>query len=173
MKEDWEQGWAQARGELGAFLPSYPRPLFASSLSPHFLRPSVDQLRNALFLGPPHGDSFPVGLCMPSAGLSCGRLGRRSLAGVWGSQGAADPRQLLTPLAAPPTGAGWLSQSAQPTLQLPSRRQEASLAPGFGAGNCGRRAQAPLEATFSVKTPGTSPLSGQRTQACGISPEAL
>ena len=66
-----------------------------------------------------------------------------------------------------------LSQSAQPTLQLPSRRQEASLAPGFGAGNCGRRAQAPLEATFSVKTPGTSPLSGQRTQACGISPEAL
>ena len=92
---------------------------------------------------------------------------------MWGSQGAADPRQLLTPLAAPPTGAGWLSQSAQPTLQLPSRRQEASLAPGFGAGNCGRRAQAPLEATFSVKTPGTSPLSGQRTQACGISPEAL
>ena len=128
MKEDWEQGWAQARGDLEAFPPSYPRPLLASSLSPHFLRPSVDQLRNALFRGPPHGDSFPVGLCTPSAGLSCGRLGRRSLAGVWGSQGAADPRQLLIPLAAPPTGPG----QAQPvsSANLETAKQKTGSQPG-------------------------------------------
>lgn len=59
--------------------------------------------------------------CVRPAGLSCGRLGRRSLAG-WGSQGAADPRQLLIPLAAPPTGPGQPSQSAQPTSKLPGQK---------------------------------------------------
>ena len=89
-----------------------------------------------------------------------------SAGGAWQGCGAVKGRQIPGSFSSRwqhlPQGRARLSQSAQPTSKLPSRRQEASLAPGFGAGNCGRRAQAPLEATFSVKTPGTSPLSGHR-----------
>lgn len=165
-KEAWEPGWAQGRGELEPSGPPEPalcffllRSLLASSLPHRLPSPSINQLCDALVLGPPPGDCYPVGLCVASTGLSRGSLGRRSLARKWGSQGAVITGSFSPSPAVPPTGQGRLSQSALATAELPSGSWRA---PGFRAGNCGRRAQAPLETPFSVGTSETSPLSGQR-----------
>lgn len=112
--------------------------------------------------------AFQRGCVRPAQACHVAGSAGRSLAGVWGSQGAADPRQLLIPLAASHrAGPGSASQLSQPrNCQAEDRKPAWLLA--LGPGNCGRRAQAPLEATFSVKTPGTVCLATE-TQACGIS----
>ena len=156
-----EQGQARGRGELRAFRPrpccfSYRGVFLLLSCQPSSHIPSADQLPRAPI--PPLPRSVPVTAVLwgyvASTALSRGSPYRRSLAGV---QGLGEQRRAaacsFSP-AAPPAGPGLLSQSA-----------------GFGAGDCGRRAQAPLEKPFRVRTPGTRPLA-RGTLGCGISPAA-
>lgn len=68
-------------------------------------------------LGIPPGNCCPVGLCVASSGLSCGRFGRRSQVGKW--RGAAQRLRItgifLFRAAIPRIGQGQLRYLAPPT----------------------------------------------------------
>lgn len=135
-------------GGLGALWPLeppccffLPRSLLCHpfSLLPLLPSPSLDQLCHVLTLGPLPGDCCPVGLCVASIVLSHGSLGR----GEPGREvGLQIPGSVLPRPATPPTGQGWLSQSAPPTNHRTAKQTLAGLlASGLGIVGGGPRPQ--------------------------------
>ena len=180
MKEDWEQGWAQVRGELGSlsalpepallvFLPEASPCRFPLTPLPKTQRGSASQCN---LRGAPPGDSFPVGWCMPSAGCHVTGSG-----GAWQGSGAVNgwhiPGSFSPCWRHLPQGracsAGQLSQPRN--CQAEDRKPAWLLALGLGTVGGGPR---PYWRQPLVSRPQEPILCLQRgTQACGISPEAL